>query len=228
VTVIRFRAGMVRFDLHAGATDPTLGGAVLPPNGGAAISQSEAPLLLAAFNGGFKESSHAGGFELDGQVLNPLSDGTASFVIDADGTVHVGVWGDGLPLPGEQVESVRQNLPPLVSGGAASPTVGNAATWGAMLGPGPAVARSGLGQDAQGDVLFAAGMSLTPTDLAAGLVSAGAVNAMELDINPEWVQADAAPTAGAAMSALIPGQNRPANQYLSGWTRDFVAVIAAH
>ncbi len=228
VTVIRFRAGYVRFDLHVGSTDPTVGSVAIPPDGGAAIGPDETPLLLAAFNGGFKESSHAGGFELDGQVLNPLVNGLASFVIDTDGATHIGVWGDGLPAPGEQVESVRQNLPPLVSGGVASPTVGDATAWGAMLGPGPAVARSGLGQDSEGDVLYAAGMSLTPTDLAAALVEAGAVNAMQLDINPEWVQADAAPTAGASQVALIPGQNRPADQYQLGWTRDFIAVIAAH
>ena len=228
MTVIRFRSGYVRFDLHVGTTDPAVGSAVIPLDSRASIGPDEIPLLLAAFNGGFKESSQAGGFELDGEVLNPLVTGMASFVIDADGATHVGVWGAGLPAPGEQVESVRQNLPPLVSGGAASPTVGDATTWGAMLGPGPAVARSGLGQDSKGDILYAAGMSLTPTDLAASLVEAGAVDAMQLDINPEWVQADAAPTGGAPLVSLIPGQNRPADQYQLGWMRDFIAVIAAH
>ncbi len=58
-----------------------------------------------------------------------------------------------------------------------------------MLGPGPAVPRSGLGEDAQGNILYAGGMSLVPGDLATGLVDAGAVTAMELDINPEWIQA---------------------------------------
>jgi len=228
VTVIRFRSGFIHFDLHVGATDPTVGSASIPPDARSVIGPDEVPLLLASFNGGFKESSHAGGFELDGQVLNPLVPGLASFVIDDDGATHIGVWGEGLPAPGEQVESVRQNLSLLVSGGVASPTVANSAAWGAMLGPGPAVARSALGQDSEGDVLYAAGMSLTPTDLAAALVEAGAVSAMELDINPEWVQADAAPNAGAPIVALIPGQNRPADQYQLGWTRDFITAIAAH
>ena len=115
-------------------------------------------------------------------------------MIDTDGSGHVGVWGQSVPAPGEQVESVRQNLPPLVTGGVASPSVADASAWGAMLGPGPAVPRSGLGEDAAGDILYAGGMSLVPSDLAAGLIDAGAVNAMELDINPEWVQADAAAT----------------------------------
>jgi hypothetical protein len=88
------------------------------------------------------------------------------------------------------------------------------------------VPRSALGQDASGNILYAAGMSLVPSDLAAGLVDAGALNAMELDINPEWVQAVGAPSPGGPLAALIPGQNRPADQYQAGWSRDFVTVLA--
>jgi hypothetical protein len=228
VTVVRFRAGRVRYQLHVGSQDPPLGGAALPPDTGPSIGPDEAPLLLAAFNGGFKMASGAGGFELDGRVLSPLVPGLASLVIDATGSAAIGVWGEGLPSPGEQVASVRQNLQPLVTGGVPNPVVGDVAAWGAMLGPGPAVPRSGLGEDARGDLLYAAGMALVPADLATALVDAGAVNAMQLDINPEWIQADAAPTGGGPLSALVPGQNRPADQYQAGWTRDFVTVLATH
>ncbi len=226
VTVIRFRAGRVQFALHVGSQDPPVGTAVIPPNAGAAIGPQETPLLLGAFNGGFKMTAGAGGFEVDGQVLSPLVVGDASLVIDADGSAHIGVWGQSVPTAGEQVVSVRQNLPPLVSGGAPNPTVGEAYAWGAMLGPGPAVPRSALGEDASGNILYAAGMSLVPSDLAAGLVDAGAVDAMELDINPEWVQAVAAQGPGAPLAAMIPGQNRPADQYQAGWSRDFVTALA--
>jgi hypothetical protein len=226
ITVIRFRAGRVQFALHVGSEDPPVGTAVIPPNAGAAIGPQETPLLLGAFNGGFKTTAGAGGFEVEGQVLSPLVVGDASLVIDANGSAHIGVWGQNVPTPGEQVVSVRQNLPPLVSEGAANPTVGDAYAWGAMLGPGPAVPRSALGEDASGNILYAAGMSLVPSDLAAGLVEAGAVDAMELDINPEWVQAVAAQGPGAPLAAMIPGQNRPADQYQAGWNRDFVTVLA--
>jgi hypothetical protein len=50
---------------------------------------------------------------------------------------------------------------------------------------------------------------------------------MELDINPEWVQLDVAPRPGRGLRAVIPGQVRPADQYLVGWTRDFITVLAA-
>jgi len=49
---------------------------------------------------------------------------------------------------------------------------------------------------------------------------------MELDINPEWVQLDAASSPGGPLTAAVPGQHRPAAQYLTGWTRDFIAVLA--
>ena len=109
-----------------------------------------------------------------------------------------------MPVAGEQVVSVRQNLPPLVSGGQPSPNVGDVSAWGATLGGGTTVARSALGEDAQGNLLFAGGMSLQPTDLAAALVSSGAVTAMELDINPEWVQLAYAATPGGAAERRDP------------------------
>ncbi len=226
VTVVRFRAGTVQFGLHAGSEDPPVGSAIITANTGEGIGPLEAPVLLGAFNGGFKVDAGAGGFYLDGQTLNPLVPGDASFVIDTNGSGHIGVWGQSVPAPGEQVESVRQNLAPLVTGGVADPSVADPSAWGAMLGPGPAVPRSALGEDAAGNILYAGGMSLVPGDLAAGLIGAGAVTAMELDINPEWVQADAAATPGGPLTAMIPGQNRPADQFQAGWTRDFITVLA--
>ena len=148
VTLFRFRAPMVRFGLHVGSTDPPATAAEVGPDSGPAIGPQEAPVLLAAFNGGFKTNAGAGGFELNSQVLVPLQSGAASLVLDTDGSAHVGVWGQGLPLPGEQVSSVRQNLQPLVAGGQPSPAIGATSAWGATLGGGASVARSALGQDA--------------------------------------------------------------------------------
>jgi hypothetical protein len=226
VTMVRFRSGRATFDLHAGSTDPPGSSALVPADRGSTIAADEAALLLAAFNGGFNTTSGAGGFELQGQVLDPLQSGVASFVIDANGVARIGVWGQSVPTPGEQVASVRQNLPPLVVNGQPSSTVGVVGDWGATLGGGAAVARSAVGEDAQGNIIYVGGMSLVPADLAAALVAGGAVTGMELDINPEWVQFDAAANVGGPLSALLPGQSRPADQYQVGWTRDFFTVVA--
>jgi hypothetical protein len=98
--------------------------------------------------------------------------------------------------------------------------------WGATLGGGEYVARSALGQTAAGDLVYAASMSSTPADLAFVLAYAGARIAMELDINPEWVQLDLASHPGGPLRAALHGQYRPAGQFLVGWARDFIAVVA--
>lgn len=223
ITLARF-SGLVTYRLHSGSADP--GSAALGVvQAGPSVPASEQHTLLAAFNGGFLLSSGAGGYEQEGHVISPLRAGLASLVIDTAGHAQIGAWGYGVPSPGAAVYSVRQNLGLLVSGGRPSSAASDWAAWGATLGGGEDVARSALGQTASGDLVYAGSMSTAPADLAAALVSAGVVAAMELDINPEWVQLDVAPEPGGPLSAAIPGQNRPGGQYLDGWTRDFITVL---
>ncbi len=228
VTVARFRAGEVHFALHVGTQDPPATLTALPADAQPAVSGAEAALLLAAFNGGFKASAGVGGTSVDDHTLVPLVDGLASFVIDTDGTGHLGVWGQSLPKPGEKVSSVRQNLAPLVTSSQPSTSVYDVASWGSTLGGRSTVARSALGEDAQGDILYAGAMSALPIDMANASVAAGATTAMELDINPQWVQLALASAPGAPLQSGVPGQSRPANQVLVGWTRDFITVLAGH
>ena len=226
VTIYRFRADRTSFALHAGSEDPPGAATSVGAAAGPAVTRAEAPRLIAAFNGGFKAASGSGGFEAAGHVVIALRRGFASLVIDDDGDVHVGVWGQGLPYPGERIRSVRQNLQPLVVSGRPSPVIGDLASWGVTLGGVPQVARSALGQDARGNLLYAASMHALPADLATALVGAGAVRAMELDINPYWVQLASTPRPGGPLVAGIPNQERPGSQFVVGWTRDFVTVLA--
>ena len=226
VTLLRFDAGRVVFDLHIGSTDPPADLATVRADRGPALAADELGVLVAAFNGGFKMNAHQGGVEVDGQVVAPLVSGEASLVIDADGAAHIGVWGQDLPTPGEQVESVRQNQPPLIEHGAIAPSASVPSDWGLTVGGAEAVPRSAAGEDARGDIIYAAGMGLLPADLANALHGAAAVEAMQLDINPEWVQAETAAAPGAPLRTAVPGQNRPAGQYVAGWSRDFFAVLA--
>ena len=216
--------GPVRYVLHDGSGDP---GPVPGLRAGPAVTGAERSRLLAAFNGGFKLAAGVGGYLQEGHVLSPLRPGLASLVIDRSGQVRIGIWDRGVPVPGEAVYSVRQNLPPLVLHGRPTAAAADWGLWGATLGGGPDVARSAVGQDAAGHLIFAASMSAVPADLASALASHGARIAMELDINPEWVQLDVAHRPGGPLTAEIPGQSRPADQYLAGWTRDFFAVVAA-
>jgi hypothetical protein len=225
VTLAVFR-GPVRYVLHSGSQDP--GAAALAVvHAGPSIGRRERRQLIAAFNGGFKLSAGAGGYEQEGHVISRLRRGRASLVIDKSGQAHSGIWGAGLPRPGEAVSSVRQNLTLLVSRGRVRPAARQWSRWGATITGGEMVARSAVGANSAGDLIFAGSMSASPADLARALVRAGARAAMELDINPEWVQLDIARKAGRRLRAAIPGQVRAANQYLIGWKRDFIAVVAA-
>jgi hypothetical protein len=222
VTLATFH-GPVQYVLHDGSMDPKVPGHLTE---GPKVTGPERARLLAAFNGGFQKKSHAGGYEQEGHVAWPLQAGLASLVIDAHGHARIGVWGQTVPSPGEKLYDVRQNLWLLVAGG--QPTAQSARwwRWGGTVGNQADVARSALGQDANGNFIYAASMSTVPADLAQALAQAGARVAMELDINPQWVQLDAATTPGGPLQAEVPGQHRPANQYLTGWTRDFIAVLA--
>lgn len=224
ITLVRFRRGEVRFDLHVGNTAPS--GAITTPDAGSTVSGTERPLLLAVFNGGFKQSAGAGGFAVNGTMLSALRPGLASLVIDANGAARIAVWAQQAPTPRERILSVRQNLAPLVSASRPSPSIDDIAAWGATLGGGAVVARSALGQDPQGNIVYAGGMQALPADLAQALIAVGVTDAMELDINPGYVQLALANTAGGPLSPGIPGQHKQANQYLAGWNHDFITVIA--
>jgi len=224
VTVAAFH-GPVQYVLHNGSQDP--GPAYQRfVHAGPAVSAAERPRLLAAFNGGFLLRSRAGGYAQEGHVFRSLRHGLASLIIDRSGHARIGVWGVTAPTPGESIYSVRQNLRPLVLNGQRTPETGTWQRWGGTVGRVEYVARSAVGQNAAGDLLYAASMATTPADLAAALAGRGARIAMELDINPEWVQLDTALTPGGLLAAAIPRQVRPADQYLRGWTRDFIAVLA--
>jgi hypothetical protein len=156
VTVATF-SGPVTYVLHDGSEDPGL--AAGPVRAGPAVTGAERKRLLAAFNGGFQLSAGAGGYEQEGHIAAVLQKGLASLVIDRSGQARIGVWGHGVPAPGEAVYSVRQNLTPLVLYGRPTAAAADPWLWGATLGGGVYVARSAVGQDAAGDLMFAASMS---------------------------------------------------------------------
>lgn len=224
ITVAVFR-GPVTYVLHNGSSDPGWLAASKGVKAGSVIGRGERRRVLAAFNGGFKTDVGAGGYEQEGKVITPLLKGYASLIIDKSGRAHIADWGYGAPAAGEQVYSVRQNLAPLVYHGRPEATAADWWDWGATIGGAKYVARSAVGENAAGDLIYAGSMSAVPADLAAALVKAGARIGMELDINPEWVQLDVASRPGGPLRAAVPGQWRPADQYLAGWTRDFFTVL---
>jgi len=220
ITVAVFH-GSVRYVLHNGSEDPG-GAAASLVSAGPSVTGNERHLLLAAFNGGFKLSAGDGGYQQEGHVISTLRRGYASLIIYRSGAARIAVW----PSGSSGAYSVRQNLPPLVLHGKPTSAAYDWPVWGATLGGGSHVARSALGEDAAGNLIYVGSMSTVPIDLAKALVRFGARTAMELDINPEWVQLDVAAQPGGRLHAAVYEQQRPADQYLTGWSRDFITVLA--
>ncbi len=198
-----------------------------PPNAGSQLAEVPPQLrssLVATFNSGFKLEDSGGGFFDQGHVYAPLKDGLATLIGYRDGTVDVQSWTGG-STPGQNIVFARQNLPLVLEHGQLNPALGNGSLWGATLGNAVRVWRSGIGIDAHGNLIYAAADIQTAQSLARILQRAGAVRAMELDINYEWTTFNFYGTLGAGdPTKLLPGMDRPATRYLSPDDRDFFAV----
>jgi hypothetical protein len=196
-----------------------------------AVSSNMQPALMAAFNSGFKIYNYNTGWYEAGAAAVPLQAGAASLAIFTNGTATVGEWGRDVG-PGATVAAVRQNLTLLVDAGVPTAAAGIWGDWGAVLGGGSVTWRSGVGVTRSGDLVYAGGPDLTPSLLAKALVAAGAIRAMELDINPEWVSfsifthAGGIGHAGLAGTNLLSGMNFSPGHYLEPASRDFFAVFA--
>ena len=226
VTLMRLNQDLVRVDLHAGSSDGGVGGWSY----GDQVDNSEIHHLIAAFNGGFKLTYANVGFVANGHMAVPLKAGLASIVTYTDGSTEIGAWHVDVPAPGKQVFSVLQNQRLLVSGGRAASDVSGCVTvcWGGTIGLATVVPRSALGVNAQGELIWAAGLSLSPAGLARALIDAGAVRAIKLDINPDWVAGYlyVHHPGGPSPVELLPGQHGIAGELLAPYTRDFFAVVA--
>ena len=200
-----------------------------PPNSGNAPAEVPPELrsgLLATFNSGFKLEDSGAGFVAFGRTYAPLHAGMATFVRLRDETADVRTWTGG-PIPGPEVTFARQNLVLLVDGGRLNPSIDDGSQWGATLGNAVRVWRSGVGVDARGNLIFAAADEQTAQSLAEILQHAGAIRAMELDINSEWVTFNFYGMPGANDPfKLLPDMTRDATRYLTPDDRDFFAVYA--
>jgi len=210
------------------------------PGGGpwqntAPVSPQSADSLVAGFNSGFLMSNANGGYYTQGKLVDPLRQGAASFVVYADGTSTVVQWGRDATLT-SNVVSVRQNLDLIVDGGQPVPglNANDTSKWGFTLHGSVYVWRSGVGVTADGALVYVAGPNLNITDLADVLARAGAVRAMELDINTDWVNftayAPASPTAPASSangSTLVADMSGGTSRYFEPWwARDFITMSA--
>jgi Phosphodiester glycosidase len=225
--VVSMNQHLVRFQLHPGAEDPGPG----PWKSLPYIAPAKRRGLLATFNSGFKIATSGGGFYLNGATSGVLTKGVASVVYYRDGRIAIGVWGNSVRM-NRNVVGVRQNLHPIVIHGKipASVDYNVEASWGATLGGGYYVWRSGIGITSDGRIIFVYGPSLNVRELAQLLKRAGVVTGMELDINPDWMSymyyLPKHHPANPTPVNLLPDQLQPPDRYYSPASRDFTAVYA--
>jgi hypothetical protein len=204
------------------------------PRGPMMIPTGARPRLLAAFNGGFflqgppgfqNGLTTRGGFVVGSHVYKPLVDGLATAIAYNDGTVTLTKWTGG-PTPPSNAVWVRQNFPLMVANGKVNPTVSNNNAWGVTLGGVPAIWRTAMCIDPHGNLMYVAAGAQTAASLAQILVHVGCVNAMQLDINPEWpiFNVYGAPNAQQPRQ-FVPNPNQSIYRYLyPGTNKDFFGV----
>ena len=211
--------------LHPGYSDPGNLSLFSQPT---SVNNTLASGLVATFNAGFKIKDSRGGFYQNHHTVGVLTPGAASVVTYADGHTDIGSWGTEVSMSSDVV-SVRQNLKLLIDNGQLSSNLNGdvQSTWGATLGGAYDVWRTGIGITAKGDLVYVIGDALSVHSLAVLLQHAGAVRAMQLDINKLWASYMwYTPSSGGLTTVhKVLNFDRPANRYLSPTSRDFFGVL---
>ncbi len=199
-----------------------------PPNapvrGPMSIPAGERWRLYATFNGGFIYADGNNGSSIGGRKYEPLKDGLATMIAYRDGRVDVRTWHGG-SVAGPQIAFARQSLPLIVDHGRLNPALNDSSQWGFTLGNAVRVWRTGAGIDRHGNLIYAAADYQTVSTLASILKRAGAVRAMQLDINPEWPTLITYSHHGSLDPVrVVPNYQQPPTRYLVPDDRDFFAV----
>jgi hypothetical protein len=180
--------------------------------------------LVATFNGGFPLETSNAGLIYRGQVKETMVNGIATVVRYRDGRTDIVRWESGPGAP-KDIWFAKQNLPPIIYEGKLSPNLSDGPEWGETVNNATRVWRSGLGIDAHGNLMYAAANYQTVESLAKVLRRAGAVRAIELDINEDWTSfITYRHPGGLDPSNLLPEMYRSPERYLVPDERDFFAV----
>lgn len=196
-----------------------------------ALPEEYWPLLMANTNGAFRLDDTRGGYYYDGVMVKPLEQGRASAVFYRDGRMTIGRWSGPAELTPD-VMAVRQNLDLIVNHGQSKVnSPGYSTTWGATTDKANLAWRAGIGQRADGSLVYVIGQALSAQTLADTLVASGVRRAMVLDMNQYW-------SAGfffthnrqgeAICHRLDPDIGGPCDRFLRPYKRDSFQFLAAY
>ncbi len=183
--------------------------------------------LIAAFNGGFQYKDGAYGMIVNNKTYLPLKNDSATLIAYSNGDLKLIKYEGSIPTDGS-VDFIRQNCPMLLENGEiATYNDANRQLWGRTPTSSIYTWRSGVGITSNGNLIYAVGNNLIPDTLAQALKMGGAVNAMQLDINPFWVRFNTFDTKGDGTyntSTLTKGVYNGSTQFLNGYQKDFFYV----
>ncbi len=225
VTLLQFDTRFLALHMIAGTTQP---GGPLGVNGPGRIVASDLQnnLLFAAFNGGFKYADGQYGMYVNGTTYVPPQNGAATIAITKEGQIILGAWGKDPRLTSGNTDLAawRQNASLLIDTGVINPLTNDGAAWGGTILNRAYTWRSGIGITASGSLIYAAGNALSALTLGETLKAAGAVMAMQTDINPNWVRAflyERNASGSLQITKLNPAMQGIGTEYLYGTDRDF-------
>ncbi len=184
--------------------------------------------LVAAFNGGFQYKDGRFGMVVGQKTYVPLQIGLGTLIIRKNGTVSIETYSGNQSDIADAV-AVRQNGYTIVENGQVTnvTAAGGMARWGLTVTNSMYTWRSGIGVTKDGDLLYAVGPSLNVDTLAAALQAAGAVTAIQLDINPYWVRYVTYQPKDAGTythQSLLKDMQDGGNSYLHGYNKDFFYI----
>lgn len=225
VTMLQFDPRFTLLHIVSGTVEP---GGPRGMRGSGIIQKSDTQddTLLAAFNGGFKYADGQYGLMANGTVYVPPQSGAATIAITKEGKLVLGAWGTDSQLNSHNTDLAawRQNAALLINNGQINPLTQDGAAWGGTILNRAYTWRSGIGITAEGTLLYAAGNALTAQTLGQAMKAAGAVMAMQTDINPFWVRAflyERNQKATLDVQKLDPQMQGSGYEYLNGTERDF-------
>lgn len=183
--------------------------------------------LIAAFNGGFQKKDGEYGMIVGNTTYLPLRKNLATIVLYTDKKPQIFNYTN--QAFASDVSVIRQNGPMLLQNGqiVTASSAWNMQTWGLTTTNSMYTWRSGIGVTRNGNLIYAAGPSLVPQTLAAALKAAGAMNAMQLDINPVWVRFVLFTSLGNGLYKYLPltfAMTNGGYEYLHGYQKDFFYI----
>ena len=140
--------------------------------------------LVGAFNGAFQALHGEWGMAIDRQYYLPPRPYGATVATYDDGQTAMGTWPEPAPPMPDRMRDLRQNVQPLVEGGAINPY--KRVWWGGVpagIEERVVTARSGICLTTGRKLVYFWGEHLSPESLGAAMLAAGCDYGIHLDMN---------------------------------------------